>query len=63
MMEINSVAAISDKHDPSERAVQELQGTPETVANSKTVPPGTKHVDHTVHGENVYALKEDDISY
>jgi hypothetical protein len=34
MMEKDSVVAISDKHDPTERAAKALQGTPETVANS-----------------------------
>ena len=61
MMERDSVVAISDKHDPTERAAKALQGTPETVANSKTLASGTGHVDHTVHGENVYALENDDI--
>lgn len=32
-----------------------VHGTPETVANAEEIISGTKHVDHTVHGENVYA--------
>ena len=61
MMEKDSLVAISDKHDPTERAAKELQGTPETVANSKTLASGPGHVHHTVHGENVYASEGDDI--
>ena len=32
-----------------------VHGTPETVATAEEIISGTKHVDHTVHGENVYA--------